>query len=191
MRPLTVAEVRPPARYEPVRAEALRQDVELKGPRCVALGELLTVLFESRRTVTTALEEQLRAGEVEEPERIAAEVATFNALIPGDRELAATVFLDIEDAAALGRRLRELPGVTGAIHLEVDGAPVERVEAGAHGVTFDGEPVRHLRFRLTEEQCAALVSGAEVVVCCDHLGHRARATLGEEQRRALVEDLES
>jgi Protein of unknown function (DUF3501) len=191
MRLLTVEEVRPPAQYEPVRAEVLRQDVELKGPRCVALGELLTVLFENRRTVTTALEEQLRAGEVEEPERIAEEVATFNALIPGERELSATVFLDIDDAAALGRRLRELPGLTGAINLEVDGVRVERVEAAAHGDTFDGEPVRHLRFRLTEEQRAALEGGAEVVVCCDHPGHRARTTLGDDQRRALAEDLGS
>jgi Protein of unknown function (DUF3501) len=191
MRPLSVEEVRPPGQYEPVRAEVLLQDVQLKVPRCVALGELLTVLFENRRTVATALEEQLRAGEVEEPERIAEELATFNALIPGERELSATVFLDIEDAAALGRRLRQLPGITGAIHLEVDGVRVERVEAGVHGVTFDGEPVRHLRFRLTEEQCAALAGGAEAVVCCDHPGHRARTQLGDDQRRALVEDLES
>jgi Protein of unknown function (DUF3501) len=190
MRPLTAEEVRPPAQYEPVRREALSRDLELKGPRCVALGELLTVLFENRCTVATALEEQLRAGEVEDPERIAEELATFNALIPGERELSATVFLDIDDAAALGRRLRELPGVTGAIHLEVDGVRVERVETSVHGVGFDGEPVRHLRFRLGEEQCAAVEGGAEVAVCCDHPGHRARAVLGEEQCRALLEDLE-
>jgi Protein of unknown function (DUF3501) len=190
MRPLAVEEVRPPALYEPVRPEALRRDLELRAPRMVALGDLLTVLFENRRTVATALEEQLRAGQVEEPERIAGEVATFNALIPGERELSATVYCEIDDAAALGRRLRELPGVTGAVHVEVDGARAERVEASLHGFPTGSEPVQHLRFRLTEEQCAAVERGAEVVVCCDHPAHRVRTVLGEEQRRALAEDLE-
>ncbi|MEA2669858.1 MAG: hypothetical protein QOG45_78, partial [Chloroflexota bacterium] len=43
--------------------------------------------------------------------------------------------------------------------------------------------------RLTEEQCAAISSGGEVVVCCDHPAHRARTLLDETQRRALAEDL--
>ena len=189
MRPLAVEEVRAPAEYEPVRAEALRRDVERRAPRAVAVGELLSVVFENRWTVAAALEEQLRAGHVEEPARIAEEVAIFNALIPGERELAATVFVDVDDAATLGRRLRELPRVVDAVHLEVGGVRVGRVEAAVQGLAGEGESVRQLRFRLTEEQRAAVERGAEVVVCCDHPGHRGRTVLGEEQRRALLEDL--
>jgi hypothetical protein len=188
MRPLAVEEVRPPSRYEPVRSEALGRAIEVKAPRSVSLGELLTVLFENRQTVAVALEEQLRAGQIEEPERIAEEVAIFNALIPGERELAATLFLEIDDAAELGRRLRELPGIAGFVHLEVDGVRAERVATGA-GVIPGDDPVQCLRFRLTEEQCAALQRGADVALRCEHPGHRARTLLDETQRRALVEDL--
>jgi Protein of unknown function (DUF3501) len=189
MRPLAADEVRAPAAYEAVRAEALRRVVEQTRPRCIAVGDLITLLFENRVTVAGAIEEQLRAGQIDEPERIAEEVAVFNALVPGERELAGTLYLESEDAAAQGRRMRELPGISGHVHLEVDGARAERVAAGAAGSAPGDEPVEYLRFRLTEEQCAAIAGGGEVVVCCDHPAHRTRTVLDEAQRRALAEDL--
>lgn len=189
MRPLAAGEVRAPAAYEPVRRDALQRMLEQKRPRCIAVGDLLTLLFENRVTVAGAVEEQLRAAQIEEPERIAEEVAVFNALIPGERELGGTLYLETEDAAALGRRMRELPGIARHVHLEVEGTRAERVDAAASGLEPGDEPVEHLRFRLTEEQCAALAHGGEVVVSCDHPAHRARTVLDEAQRRALAEDL--
>jgi len=192
VRPLSVEEVRPPSVYEEVRGETLRRTLEVKVPRCVVLGDMLTVLFENRQTLMLALEEQLRAGQVEEPERIAEWTAIFNALIPGEGELAATLYPEIGDAAELGRRMRELPGIAGCIHLEVDGVRVERVESDAAGRFSPGDdPVQHLRFRLSEGQRAALRQGAEVALRCDHPGHRARTALDEPQRLALAEDLGS
>jgi hypothetical protein len=189
MRPLAVAEVRPPAAYEAVRDEALRHMLDQRRSRSIAVGDLLTLLFENRVTVAGAVEEQLRAAQIEEPERIAEEVALFNALIPGEREVAGTLFVETEDAAALGRRMRELPGISGTVHLEVDGIRAERVVIGGPGLPLGGEPVEYLRFRLSEEQCSAIAGGGEVVVCCDHPEHRARTVLDEAQRRALAEDL--
>jgi hypothetical protein len=188
MRPLAVAEVRPPTSYEAVRVEALRRMLAERLPRSIAVGDLLTLLFENRVTVAGALEEQLRAGQIDEPERIAEEVAVFNALIPGERELSGTLFLETEDAAALGRRMRELPGISAHVHLEVEGSRAERVLTAAPAAP-DGEPVEYLRFRLSEEQRAAVARGGEVVVCCDHPEYRARTVLDEEQRGALAEDL--
>jgi hypothetical protein len=98
MRPLAVAEVRPPAAYEAVRVEALRHMLDQRLSRSIAVGDLLTLLFENRVTVAGAVEEQLRAAQIEEPERIAEEVALFNALIPGEREVAGTLFVETEDA---------------------------------------------------------------------------------------------
>jgi hypothetical protein len=189
MRPLAAAEVRAPAAYEAVRADALRSVLEQRRPRSVAVGGLLTLVFENRVTVAAAVEEQLRAAQIEDPERIAEEVAVFNALIPGERELGGTLYIESEDAAELGRRLRDLPGIAGHVHLEVEGLRVERVPAEGDGVGRRDQPVEHLRFRLTEGQCEAIARGGEVAVVCDHPGHRARAVLDEAQRRALAEDL--
>jgi hypothetical protein len=189
MRPLAVDEVRPPAVYEGMRSEAIRRLLAEREPRRVALGDLLGVLFENRVTLTVVVEEHLRASQIEDPERIAEEVAVFNALIPGPREIGASVFLEADDAATVGRRLRELPGLSEHIHLEVDGARAERVPTDAPGLGVVDRPVELLRFRLSEQQCDAIERGGEVVVLCSHPGYRARTALDEAQRRALAEDL--
>ncbi|TMD90889.1 MAG: DUF3501 family protein [Chloroflexi bacterium] len=189
MRPLAADEVRPPAVYEAVRAEALHDLLAQRSSRSIAVGDLIALLFENRVTVAGALEEQLRAAQIEEPGRIAAEVEVFNALLPGERELTATLFLDCDDPAEAGRRMRDLPGLSAHVHLEVDGSRVERVETAASPPEAGDETVALLRFRLSEDQCAAVERGGEVVALCDHPGHRARTVLDDAQRRALAEDL--
>ena len=53
-----------------------------------------------------------------------------------------TLFVETEDAAALGRRMRELPGISGHVHLEVDGIRAERVVIGGPGLPLGAEPVQ-------------------------------------------------
>ena len=189
MQPLTVDEVRPPAAYEPVRAEARRQVIELKRHRRVALGELITLVFENRETVRGVLEELLRAERIEERERIAEEVEVFNTLIPGERELSATMFLEITDPAELAQRLSTLGGIERAVHLEVDASRVETVHEEGRSRADRTSSVHYLRFRFTDEQRSTFLQSAEVTLVAEHEGYRARAVLTEDQRTALAADL--
>jgi hypothetical protein len=184
-----VDEVRPPAVYEEVRTEAMRRLLAERLVRGVSVGGVFTVMFENRVTVAGALEEQLRAAQIDDPGVIAEQVAVFNALIPGDRELTGTFLLECDDAAEVRRRLRELPGLAAHVHLEIDGSRAERVDSAGSMPEGGDASVELLRFRLTEEQCAALERGGEVSIVCDHPGHRARTVLDDAQRRALAEDL--
>ena len=189
MQPLAATDVRPPAVYEPQRAEARRQVIELKRHRRVALGPLVSLVFENRETVRAVVEELLRAERIEDPQRIAEEVAVFNELIPGDGELSATMFLEVTDPAELAQRLGELRGLEAAVHLEVDG---ERV-AGAHEEGRSREDrtstVHYLRFHLSDEQRSAFLRGAEVAVVAEHRALGVRTVLSEDQRMALAGDL--
>lgn len=189
MRPLTVAEVRPPAAYEPVRAEARHRLIELKRHRRIPLGELCTLVFENRETVRGVIEELLRAERIDDPDRIAEEVEIFNTLVPGERELSATLFLEITDPAELTVRLAELRGIEGCVHLEVAGRRAEQVHETGRSRLDRTSSVHYLRFRLTEEQRAAFLRGAEVAVVADHSNYRARTVLEENQRLALAADL--
>ena len=78
MQPLAVNDVRPPAAYEPVRAEARRQVIELKRNRRIQLSPILSLVFENRDTVRSVIEELLRAERIEDPQRIAEEVEVFS-----------------------------------------------------------------------------------------------------------------
>ena len=190
MRPLTVDDVRPPAAYEPLRSDARREIIELKRDRRVALGELLTVVFENRETVRGVIEELLRAERIDDRERIAEELATFNTLVPGDSELCATLFLEITDPAELSARLSTLMGIEAALSMEVGGATVAGVPEEGRSRADRTSSVHYLRFRLSDKERAAFLSGGvEVAVVADHPHYAARTTLSEPQRMALRADL--
>lgn len=190
MQPLTLADIRPPSAYEPVRAEARRRVIEIKRPRRVALGDQLTLMFENRETVRGVIEELLRAERIEEPERIVEEMRIFNALIPGPGELSATLFIEITDQAELSRRLGELRGIESAVHLEVGGTRVQVRHEEGRSREDRTSSVHYLHFRLSEQERAAFLSGGfDVCVVADHPAYSARAALEERQRMALAEDL--
>jgi len=189
MQPLAVSDVRPPAAYEPVRAEARRRVIELKRHRRVQLGPLVSLVFENRETVRAVVEELLRAERIEDPDRIAEELEVFNALIPADRELSATMFLEVTDPAELAQRLGALRGIESAVHLEVDGERVDRVHEEGRSRDDRTSSVQYLRFRLGDAQREAFLRGAEVAVVADHPELHTRAVLSEAQRMALAADL--
>ena len=189
MQPLVPGDVRPPATYEPVRAEARRQVIELKRHRRVALSPILSLVFENRDTVRSVVEELLRAERIEDPQRIAEEVEVFNELIPGDSELSATLFLEITDPAELAQRLGELGGIEAAVSMTVDGEPVAQLHEEGRSRDDRTSSVHYLRFRLSDEQRDAFLRGAEVEVVAEHPALHARATLSEPQRMALAADL--
>lgn len=189
MQPLAPSDVRPPAAYEPVRAEARRQVIELKRHRRIALSPILSLVFENRDTVRSVVEELLRAERIEDPQRIAEEVEVFNELIPGDRELSATLFLEITDQAELAQRLNDLRGIEESVHMDVDGERVAQVHEEGRSRDDRTSSVHYLRFRLSDEQRQAFLRGAEVAVVADHPHLQARTTLDEQQRMALSADL--
>jgi len=189
MQPLSISDVRPPAAYEPVRSQARREVIELKRSRRVALGELITLVFENRETVRGVIEELLRAERIEDPQRIADELAVFNELIPGDRELSATMFLEITDPAELAARLGTLAGIEAAVHLEVGGRRAEQVHEPGRSRDDRTSSVHYLRFRLDDAQRAGFCGGEEVALVADHPAYAARAVLAESQRMALAADL--
>lgn len=189
MQPLTPADVRPPAAYEPVRSEARRRVIELKRHRRVALGDLLTLVFENRETVRGVVEELLRAERIQDPERIAAELDVFNPLIPADGELSATLFLEITDPAELAARLGTLGGIEAAVHLEVGGRRAAQVHEPGRSRDDRTSSVHYLRFRLDDTLRAAFLRGEEVALVADHPAYSARTVLDEAQRMALSADL--
>jgi hypothetical protein len=189
MQPLAVSDVRPPAAYEPVRAEARRQVIELKRHRRVALSPILSLVFENRDTVRSVVEELLRAERIEDPQRIAEEIEVFNELIPADHELSATLFLEITDQAELAQRLGELRGIEESVHMIVDGERVEQVHEEGRSRDDRTSSVHYLRFRLTAEQRAAFLRNADVELVAEHPSLSARATLTEPQHMALAADL--
>jgi hypothetical protein len=171
-----------------MRGDERRRVAELKRFRRVRLGESLALVFENRDTIRATLEEALRTERIDDPERVAGEIAAFNAVIPAPGELTATLFLEVADPADLNAALMRLDGIERTVFLEVAGA---RIRGVPDDVFAPGESAlaHYVRFSLEAEQRHAIVSGSPVATGSDHAACAVVVSLDENQRRAIAEDL--
>jgi Protein of unknown function (DUF3501) len=185
---LDVDDVRVGAAYELARGDERHRIAEVMRSRRIHLGQNLALVFENRDTIRSTLEEALRTERIDDPERVAGEIGSFNTVVPEPGQLAAVLFLEVEDPADLAAAAAQLDGVEQTVSIEVAGTPVRGVP---EAVSPPGEsvPAHFLRFRLEPDQRAAILAGSAIAVATDHPGLAVTVQLDEEQRRAVASDL--
>jgi hypothetical protein len=178
--------------YEKVRDARRRAVIALKHDRRVAVGRYLSFVFENRETVWFQIQEMVRAERIVDDGRIAEEVEVYNTLLPRPGELAATMFIEIGDAAQIRPVLDTLMGIDvgGHVRLEVGEHVITGLFEAGHSDEELGKlsAVHFVRFRLSPAARRAFPT-AEVALAVDHPGDRGRTVLTPAVRRSLAEDL--
>ena len=95
MRKLTNADIKDLREYERERDAFRAEIIAMKKRRRIALGDIMTIVFENAATMRFQIQEMARAERMLRDEQIAHEVETYNELIPADGELSATLFIEI------------------------------------------------------------------------------------------------
>jgi hypothetical protein len=192
MRPVSAEEILNLYDYEKVRQARRQAVIALKADRRVAVGRYLSFVFENHETVWFQIQEMLRAERIVDDTRIADELEVYNALLPRSGELAATMFIEIGDAAQIKPVLDTLLGIDTGGHgrLEIGGAAIEGVFEAGHSDEELGKlsAVHFVRFALPPAARRAFAE-AEVALVVDHPGDRGRTVLTPAARRRLAEDL--
>ena len=164
----------------------------------MSVGENLTFLFENRQTVLYQIQEMVHTERIVDDAKIRDEVDAYNALIPDEGELSATLFIEIPELVRLSqdevrRRINRFQGLDRDRVALVVGDDI-RVPARFEGGHSKEEmaAVQYLRFPLNDEARAALADphlSARLVV--DHPNYRADTPLPPGVRAELVRDLEA
>ena len=160
--------------------------------RTVALGEHITVQFESELTMRYQIQEMLRIEKIFEEEGIQAEIDAYAPLVPDGGNWKATMMLEYPDASERRRELARLIGVEDRMFVEVEGHP--RVYAIAdEDLERENEEktssVHFLRFELAEAMRGAVKAGAAVKLGCDHTNYPAHVAIRPETLASLAGDL--
>jgi len=185
---LDLDDVRVGASYELARGDERRRVAELKRSRRIQLGETLTLVFENRDTIRSTLEEALRTERIDDPVRVASEIATFNAVVPEPGQLVAVLILEVADPADLAAAVAQLQGVEDTVFIEVAGTRVRGIPEAA-SPPGESIPAHYLRFSLEPEQRAAILGGSAVATGTEHPNLGVSVQLDEDQRRAIAADL--
>lgn len=192
MRLLETSEILNLVEYERVREARRRELIAIKRPRRVSVGRYLTFVFENRETVWFQIQEMVRAERIVDEAKIAEEVEVYNSLLPCPGELAATMLIEITDAAQIKPVLDTLLGI--------DTRDYVKLTVGPHGMVGDFESghsdeergklsaVHLVRFALPPE-ARRIFAAAEVALVVEHPNERARTVLTEDTKQSLLKDL--
>jgi hypothetical protein len=190
---LTLDDVLELRAYERVRDDYRARVITRKRNRRVGLGPIMTLVFECLDTVRFQVQEMARAEKIISDEAMQVELDIYNRLLPGDRELSATLFIELMSDDALRDWLPRLVGIERQIGISVDGDVVLSSPEALHAAALTRETVtpavHYLRFGFTEDQVAAFGDAAEVAVTSSHPAYEARTILPPAVREELLGDL--
>jgi uncharacterized protein DUF3501 len=191
---LELSDVKNLHEYELIR-ESWRKDViAVKAKRRVLLGDMMSLVFESRLTVLNQVQEMCRAERLAKPEAVQQEIDVYNELLPDAGELSATLLVEITEEARIQPQLDRLIGLSSGRHLwlELRGRKVFARFLEGQGREDRIAAVQYLRFPVgtdSRDRQALAEGPAPVILSVDHPGYRARAILSSETRAEIANDL--
>ena len=160
--------------------------------RTVALGEHITLQFESELSIRYQVQEMLRLEKIFEEEGIQQEIDAYAPLVPDGGNWKATMMIEYPDVNERKRELARLIGVEDRMFVEVEGH--DRVYAIAdEDLERENEEktsaVHFVRFEFTPAMVAAIKAGASVKLGCDHRYYPAHVAIAPETLASLAGDL--
>ena len=187
-RSLTLDDIADLPTYERER-EAFRDHViALKRRRRVAVGPLVTLLFENRDTIRFQIQEMARVA-------IESELDAYNPLIPEPGGLSATLFIELTADELLREWLPKLLGIESSVVIRVggtDGASIRCFPEAGHAAQLTRDDitssVHYIQWTLKPDEIALFGTGP-VEISVDHPEYAHSVTLSEEQVAELLSDL--
>ena len=179
--------------YEKIRDERRHRVIELKGRRRVAVGAYLSFVFENRETLLFQIQEMCRAERIVDDARVQEEIDVYSALLPGPRELSATLFIEIAEKDQIKPVLDRFMGIDTGRHVWFElgrGITVPGTFEAGHSDEEKGKlaAVHFVRFAFSPDAARAFREG-DVELVVDHPAARARARLSAETKAELLTDL--
>lgn len=190
MKPIQRNEILGLGEYEAVRPHFRARVIDEKKQRRVALGPRATALFENRDTVLLQIQEMLRTERITREAAIQHEMDTYNAFVPGARELSCTVMIEIDEKEEREKFLVDARGIESAFSVTCGGEKCDGHTTPDRLLPDRASAVIYLKIPLGERAAAALEKGEPVVLAVDHAAYRASVTLPAPLAKLLGEDLE-
>src|ERR1700722_9273516 len=163
---LTVADILDLRAYERVREEYRAAVIARKRLRRVALGPIMTLVFESVDTVRFQVQEMARVEKILSDEAIQVALDIYNRLLPQVGELSATLFIELTSEALLREWLPKLVGIERALGIDVGGDVVPSVPEADHAAALVRDTVtpavHYVRFAFSEAQVEAFAHADQV-----------------------------
>jgi len=177
--------------YTKQRKELRKNIVEFKKDRRISLGPYATFYFESYETMLAQVQEMLyieKGGD----EQLNDELTAYNPLIPGGKELIATLMFEIDNPVSRAAFLSKVGGIEQNVFMKVDGEIVNAVpEEDVDRTSTEGKAssVQFIHFRFNDKQIEKFKSGSSnVEIGIDHKEYSHTTKLTDLSLKSLSAD---
>jgi hypothetical protein len=179
--------------YDQQRESFRSRIIALKSRRRLAVGPLITLVFENRETLRFQIQEMLRAERIVESAKVQDELDVYNELLPAERELSATLLIEITDAAMMKEWLDRFMGLDRGrtVAITAGGESAFGKFEGGHSHETKISAVHFVRFRPTEAMKAAFADlHQHVSLTVNHNGYRETVPVSGSLREEWLSDLD-
>jgi len=191
MNKVVFSEILDIAQYEKARDEFRRRIIEMKKNRRAPVGPMVTFVFENHDTALFQIQEMMRAERIVRDDAIQHEIDTYNQLLPDDNELAATMLIELPDAARIRDEVTKFYGAnTGEVtYLQIGDERLPGVFDAGQSDDRRISAVQYVRFRFNDAQRESFVTGAkETRLVINHLNYQHGALIEGAVRAELAKD---
>ena len=152
MKALTQKDLLSHADYEKDRASYRQRIIALKKRRRLAVGNLITLIFENRETVLFQIQEMIRTERIFDSDKIQEEIDVYNSLLPDTNELSATLFIEITDSERVQELLDSFQDLDrpGTVTIQMGDETIEADFEAGHSKEDKISAVHFVRFKTTE-----------------------------------------
>jgi hypothetical protein len=192
MEKLSLKDLLPLTEYERVREDFRKKIIEIKRRRRIVIGDRISLTFENRQTIKFQIQEMMRAEQMREEDKIEEEIETFNDLIPGKRELSATLFIEIEEQGKIREVLDSLKGIDDgrSLYLQIGDDKIYGIFEEGRSTEEKISSVHYVKFPSSERQAEAFIRGSEpAALIVNHPNYKKAAGITPEVREELAKDL--
>ena len=179
------------AQYEKARDKFRRRVIGLKKNRRMSVGPMVTFVFENHATILFQIQEMMRAERIVDDDAIRREIDTYNQLLPRENELAATMLIELPNAARIREEITKLHGVnTGeSTYVRIGDERLPGVFDAGQSDDRRISAVQYVRFRFSDAQREAFKTGATPArLVINHPNYHHEALITGAVRGELAED---
>ena len=173
------------------RKELRKNIVNFKKDRRIALGPYATFYFESYETMLAQIQEMLyieKGGD----DQLKDELTAYNPLIPGGKELVATLMFEIDSPVSRAAFLGKVGGIEDKVFMKIDGDIVKAApEKDVDRTSSEGKAssVQFIHFKFNDKQIEKFKSGSlQVILGIDHKEYSHTTTLNDITLKSLSAD---
>jgi hypothetical protein len=178
--------------YERQREAFRTKIIALKQRRRISVGPFITMVFENRETLQFQIQEMIRAERIVEPAKVQDELDVYNALLPQQNELSATLLIEITDEAKMKEKLDQFMGLDHGEKVAIIAGGEEAFGEFEGGRSHETKisAVHFVRFRPSAEMKRAFADLTRpVTIRVIHGGYHEKVPIPGSMREEWLADL--